>query len=162
MALSDSSQTNMAASSDSVPPIQPTEDIAPPVGTTPPQILAGEAAAGRRGAAWRLLYWIIENDQRAVVAVASLDDDRLARHLLEFIAMGSTWAGKPFVVPVPLRSAYARTRLRTLFLPGSGIDSIRAERVLLAAIHDSRPAIREHAAGILGILRSLAATPALI
>lgn len=162
MTLSDSSQTNMPALPDTIPPAQTPEDVAPPVGITPPQVLARDAAAGKRGSAWRLLYWIIENDPRAIVAVASLDDDRLARHLLEFIAMGNTWAGKPFVVPVPLRSAYARTRLRTLFLPGSGIDSIRAERVLLAAIHDSRPAIREHAAGILGILRSLAATPALI
>jgi HEAT repeat protein len=162
MALSDSSQTNMATSPDTIPPTQPTEDVAPPVGITPPEVLARDAAAGRRGAAWRLLYWIIENDPRAVVAFASLDDDRLARHLLEFIAMGSTWAGKPFVVPVPLRSAYARTRLRTLFLPGSGIDSVRAVRVLIPAIHDNRPAIRENAASILGILGSRTATPALI
>jgi HEAT repeat protein len=162
MALSDSSQTNMTTSPDTIPPTQPSEDVAPPVGITPPEVLARDAAAGRRGSAWRLLYWIIENDPRAVVAFASLDDDRLARHLLEFIAMGSTWAGKPFVVPVPLRSAYARTRLRTLFLPGSGIDSMRAERVLLSAIHDSRPAIRENAASILGILGSRTATPALI
>jgi HEAT repeat protein len=154
MALSDSSQTNMVTPPDTIPPTQLTEDVAPPVGITPPQVLARDAAAGRRGAAWRLLYWIIENDPRAVVAFASLDDDRLARHLLEFIAMGSTWAGKPFVVPVPLRSAYARTRLRTLFLPGSGVDSVRAERVLLAAMHDSRPAVRENAASILGILGS--------
>src|SRR5215469_12183395 len=133
MTLSDSSQKNMAPSRDTIPPEQSPEDVAPPVGITPPQILAKDAAAGRRGAAWRLLYWIIENDPRAVVAVASLDDDRLAQHLLEFIAIGTTWAGKPFVVPVPLRSAYARTRLRPLFLPGSGIDSFRAERVLLSA-----------------------------
>ena len=151
-----SSKPNMAT-----PPEQSPADVAPPVGITPPQILAEDAAAGRRGAAWRLLYWIIENDPRAVVAVASLDDDRLAQHLLEFIAM-RTWAGKPFVVPVPLRSAYARTRLRTLFLPGSGVDSIRAERVLSSAMRDSRPAVRENAASILGILGSPAATPVLI
>src|SRR5436309_13418756 len=112
-----SSQANMAAPPDIPPPEQASADVAPPVGITPPQILAQDAAAGRRGAAWRLLYWIMENDPRAVVAVSSLDDDRLAQHLLEFIATG-TWAGKPFVVPPPLRSSLARNRLRTFFMPG--------------------------------------------
>src|SRR6266496_6806012 len=120
-----SSKTNETASSNDIPLEQPPADVAPPVGITPPQILAKDAAAGRRGAAWRLLHWIMENNPQAVVAVSSFDDDRLAQRLLEFVALG-TWAGKPFVVPVPLRSPYARTRLRTLFLPGSGIDSIRA------------------------------------
>jgi HEAT repeat protein len=156
------SKPNMATSRDNTPLEQTPADVAPPVGITPPQILAADAAAGRRGAAWRLLYWIIENDPRAIIAVASLDDDRLAQHLLEFIAMGTTWAGKPFVVPVPLRSAYARTRMRTLFLPGSGIDSIRAERVLVSVMHDNRPAIRENAASILGLLGSPTATPVLV
>src|SRR2546425_12375757 len=116
MATPDASKTNSTEVSAAVPPEQSPVDVAPPVGITPPQILAQDAATGRRGAAWRLLYWIMENDPRAVVAVSSLEDDRLAQHLLEFIAIG-TWAGKPFVVPVPLRSTYARTRLRTLFLP---------------------------------------------
>jgi HEAT repeats/PBS lyase HEAT-like repeat len=140
---------------------QTTPDDTPSVGVTPPQILAQQAAAGRRGAAWRLLHQILENDPRAIVAVASLHDDRLARHLLEFIALG-TWAGKPFVVPVPLRSIYARMRLRTLFLPGTGIEQLRAERVLIKAMHDSRSALRETAASLLGILGSATAAPALI
>src|SRR5260370_20633387 len=105
----------MATSHDNTPLEQTPADVAPPVGITPPQILAADAAAGRRGAAWRLLYWIIENDPRAVVAVASLEDDRLAHHLLEFIALGR-WAGKPFVIPSPLRTAYSRTRRTTLSL----------------------------------------------
>src|SRR5205807_4721958 len=150
-AYDSSSQTNMTAPSDIPPSEQAPDDVAPPVGITPPQILAQDAAAGRRGAAWRLLYWIMENDPRAVVAVSSLDDDRLAQNLLEFIALG-TWAGKPFVVPVPLRSAYARTRLRTLFLPESGMDYARAERVLLSRVHDKQPAMRETVAYILGII----------
>jgi hypothetical protein len=136
-------------------------DVAPPIGTTPPSVLARDAAAGRRGAAWRLMVWIIENDPRAVEAVSSLDDDRLAQNLLEFIALG-TWAGKPFVVPVLLRSAYARTRLRTLFLPGSGIEYDRAERVLLSHIHDSRPAMRETSIYLLGIIGNPTTTGALI
>src|SRR5437588_11378211 len=136
------SQSNMPAPSDSVPPEQLVPDVAPPIGITPPQILAHDAAQGKRGAAWRLLVWIMENDPRAIIAVSSLDDDRLAQNLLEFIALG-TWAGKPFVVPVPLRSAYARTRLRTLFLPESGMDYARAERVLLSHVHDKQPAMRE-------------------
>jgi HEAT repeat protein len=147
------SRTKAAQSHDTAPLEQAPADLTPPVGITPPQVLAADAATGRRGAAWRLMHWIIENDPRAVVAVASLDDDRLAQNLLEFIALG-TWAGKPFVVPTQLRSAYARTRLRTLFLPGSGIDSLRAERVLTKAMHDQRPAMRETAANILGILGS--------
>src|SRR5436309_3608740 len=155
-----SSKTPATTSNDALPQEQVQADVAPPVGITPPQVLARDAAAGRRGAAWRLLYWIMENDPRAVVAVSSLDDDRLAQNLLEFIALG-TWAGKPFVVPVPLRSPHARTRLRTLFLPGAGMDTGRAERVLLAAARDKRPAMRETAVHILGIFGSPVATPVL-
>ena len=155
------SQTNLTASSEAVPPEQLVSDVAPPIGITPPQILAHEAAAGKRGAAWRLLVWIMENDPHAIIAVSSLDDDRLAQNLLEFIALG-TWAGKPFVVPVPLRSPLARTRLRTLFLPGAGIDSVRAQRVAMSAARDKRPAVRETAIYILGLLESPVATPILI
>src|SRR6266566_7451972 len=162
MTTSDSSsKTNAATDYDGVPVEATPGDVAPPVGITPPQILARDAAAGRRGAAWRLMHWIMEDDPRAVMAVSSCEDDRLAQNLLEFIAMG-TWAGKPFVVPRPLRSPHARTRLRTLFLPGSGIESMRSERVLLAAMNDKRPAVRETAAHILGIFGSPAATPKLI
>jgi len=103
----------------------------------------------------------MENDPRAVEAVASLNDDRLAQNLLEFIALG-TWSGKSFVVPIPLRTAHARTRLRTLFLPGSGLDYERAERVLLANARDRRPPMRETVMHILGIIGSPAATPILI
>ncbi len=161
MASSDPlSGTQASTTSTPALPPQPPTDVTPPIGITPPQILAADAAAGRRGAAWRLLYWVIENDPRAVVAVSSLDDDRLARHLVEFIAEG-TWAGKPFVVPRPLSTAYARTRLRTLFLPGAGIDPVRAERVLLVMARDTRPAVRETAVYLLGIVGSFAATPIL-
>lgn len=162
MSMSDSSsrkpQTTLY---DTVSPEHVVADVAPPVGDTPPQVLARDAAAGRRGAAWRLMLWIMENDPRAVVAVSSLDDDRLAENLLGFIATG-TWAGKPFVVPIPLRTAHARTRLRTLFLPGSGIEYERAERVLLAHAHDKHPAMRETVAHILGIIGSPSATSLLI
>src|SRR6266705_5797070 len=156
-----SSQTNMTAASEAEPLEQSSADVAPPIGITPPQILAKDAAAGRRGAAWRLLVWIMENDPRAIIAVSSLDDDRLAQNRLEFIALG-TWAGKPFVVPVPLRSSYTRTRLRTLFLPGAGIDSVRSQRVAMSAARDKRPAVRETAIYILGLLESPVATPMLI
>src|SRR2546425_13352207 len=159
MASSDSSpKTNVTEASVTAPPGQSPADVAPPIGITPPQILAQDAAAGKRGAAWRLLVWIMENDPRAIIAVSSLDDDRLAQNLLEFIALG-TWAGKPFVVPVPLRSALTRTRLRTLFLPGAGMEAGRAERVLLAAARDNRPAMRETAVHILGIIGSPVSTP---
>ncbi len=162
MTASDSlSQTNMPASTDSVSTDQLAPDVAPPIGITPPQILAHDAAEGKRGAAWRLMVWIMENDPRAIIAVSSLDDDRLAQNLLEFIALG-TWAGKPFVVPVPLRSPLARTRLRTLFLPGAGIDAARAQRVAMSAARDKRPAVRETAIYILGLLESPVATPVLI
>ncbi len=103
----------------------------------------------------------MEDDQRAIIATASSDDDRLAQHLLEFIALG-TWAVQPFVVPVPLRSPHARMRLKALFLPGSGIESPRTERVLTSALHDSRPAMRKTAASNLGSMGSVTATPALI
>jgi len=156
-----SSQTNGATDYDTVPVEAAQSDVAPPVGITPPQILARDAAAGRRGAAWRLMHWIMEDDPRAVLAVSSCEDDRLAQNLLEFIAMG-TWAGKPFVVPRPLRSPHARTRLRTLFLPGSGMEPARAEQVLLAGARDKRPAMRETAVHILGIFGTPEAIPVLI
>jgi HEAT repeat protein len=73
-----------------------------------------------------------------------------------------TWAGKPFVVPALLRTPYARTRLRTLFVPPSGIDVARGERVLLAALRDERPAMREAAMYILGLMGSRTALPQLI
>lgn len=134
---------------------------APPLGVTPPAVLAQDAAGGRRGAAWRLLYLIIENDPRAITAISSLPDDRLAENLLEFIALGS-WAGQPFVIPPPLRSPFARTRLRTLFVPPSGIAQERAERVLLAALSDGRTPVREAAIYILGLMGSRSAVPELI
>ncbi|WP_162004860.1 HEAT repeat domain-containing protein [Dictyobacter vulcani] len=142
---------NISREQPPLPPMPPVSDATPPVGETSPQVLAREAAAGSRAAAWRLMIWILKNDPRAVVAVSSLDDDRLADHLLEFIAQG-TWAGKPFVVPLPLRSAYARMRLRTLFMPGSGMNIERARRVLLHALHSPRPALRANAAHILGLI----------
>ncbi len=74
-----SSQAKMGAPPDIPPSEQASADVAPPVGITPPQLLAQDAAAGRRGAAWRLLYWIMENDPRAVIAVSSIEDDRLAQ-----------------------------------------------------------------------------------
>ena len=163
MTTSDSSspKTNVAADYDTLPVEGVPGDVAPPVGITPPQILARDAAAGRRGAAWRLMHWIMEDDPRAVLAVSSCEDDRLAQNLLEFIAMG-TWAGKPFVVPRPLRSPHARTRLRTLFLPGAGMEPARAQQVLMAGARDKRPAMRETAVHILGIFGSPEATPILI
>src|SRR5260370_35501701 len=126
-----SSKTNATAASEALPLERSGADVAPPIGITPPQILAQDAATGRRGAAWRLMVWIVENDPRAAIAVSSLDEDRLAQNLLEFIAVG-TWAGKPFVVPVQLRSDLARKRLRNHFQPVEGTDSIRPVCVLTA------------------------------
>ncbi len=42
-----SSKPNMATSGDTTPLEQTPADVAPPVGITPPQILAADAAAGR-------------------------------------------------------------------------------------------------------------------
>lgn len=136
-------------------------EIEPAVGVTPPQILAQEAAEGHRGAAWRLMHWIMENDPRATEAVSSLHDGRLTRYLLEFIALGS-WAGKPFVVPRLLRTPYARTRLRTLFLPPAGIDPAYSEPILLDGLQDQSLLVREAAMYILGLMGSKAAVPVLI
>ena len=126
-------------------------DTQPPIGEMPPQVLAQQAAEGRRGAAWRLLHLIMEDDPQAIVAVTSLDDNRLAQNLLEFLALG-TWAGKPFVPPLAVRTAHAKTRLITLFLPASGMDPVRAMRILPSAVHDNRSAMREAAIHILGII----------
>jgi hypothetical protein len=137
------------------------EDVTPPLGMTPPHLLAQEAAAGRRGAAWRLLVWIMDNDPRAMEAVSSLHDPRLAQNMLEFIALG-TWAGQPFVMPTLLRTPYARTRLRTLFALPTGIPASCSEPILLDALQSSSLPIREAAMYILGIMGSRAAVPELI
>jgi len=154
--------SNIIPPADKVPPSVPQADAGglPSLGEVPPQVLAQRAAAGQRGAAWRLIHWIMVDDPRAVLAVTSLDDDRLMQHLLEFLALG-TWAGKLFIVSESFRTPHARTRLRTLLLPGVGGDPVRAERVLLAATHDRRPAIRETALYILGMMGSPAVTPVL-
>jgi hypothetical protein len=136
-------------------------DVAPPVGETPPQVLARQAADGRRSSAWRLMYWVLDDDPRAILAISTLDDDRLATHLLEFIALGS-WAGKFFVVPPQIRSAHARTRLRTLFLPGAGMEMSLAERVLQKGSRDKRASVREAALYILGMGAFPGITPILI
>src|SRR5260370_24235785 len=98
MAHFDPSANKDIASSNTPPNLQSSMDVQPPIGETPPQLLAQEAAEGPRGAAWRLMHLIMEGDPHAIVAVTSLDDDRLAQYLLEFLALG-TWAGKPFVPP---------------------------------------------------------------
>lgn len=147
----DSSRTNTAHSG--VDALYP--------GTTSPQILARQAADGRRGAAWRLLHLLMENDPQAVIAVSAQEGDRLAANLLEYMAL-HTWAGKPFVAPPSLRSPYARMRLRTLFVSSPGIATARSERVLLTALHDSRLAMRETALSLLGLMGSRAAVPQLI
>jgi len=149
MAFSDPS-SNIDTENLNAAPGQTAVDVTPPVGETPPQVLARQAAEGRRGAAWRLMYWVVNDDPRAILAISSLDDERLAAHLLEFIALGS-WAGKSFVVPRQLRSAYARMRLRTLFLPGAGMEIGRTERALLAGTRDKRALVREAALYILGM-----------
>ncbi len=125
------------------------------------QFLVREAADGRRGAAWQLLHRLMKDDPQVMAVVASLDDERLEQYVLEFIALG-TWAGKPFVVPALLRSPSARMHLGTLFLPGRGIDPRQTERMLIAALHDSRPALRKVAASILGMLESATTVPALL
>lgn len=142
------------------PDMQDANENIPPIGTTAPAILAQDAAAGHRGAAWRFLYWIMENDPRAIEAMSAIKDERLTQHLLEFIALG-TWAGKPMVVPPRLRSSYTRTRLCTLFLTRASMDSTQTERILFKALHDSRPAMRATACTILGIIGSHTATPQL-
>jgi HEAT repeat protein len=91
----------------------------------------------------------------------TLDDDRLALYLLEWMALG-TWAGKPFVVPATWRAPSARMHLYTVFQSSEGTRPSRAERVLIEALHDERPALRQTAAKILGLLRSDSAVPALI
>ncbi len=143
------------------PNLRSSIDVQPPIGEIPLQLLAQEAAEGRRGAAWRLMHLIMEGDPRAIVAVTSLDDGRLAQYLLEFLALG-TWAGKPFVPPLSVRTPHAKTRLRTLFLPASGMEPARALRVLLAAVHDKCSAMHEAAIHILGIIGNREVVPVLL
>ncbi len=130
-------------------------------GGRPPQTLAQDAAAGKRGAAWRLLQLVMENDPPAIEAIASCTDPRLIQHFVEFLALG-TWAGKPFVKPAPLHTPYTRTRLRTLFVPPSGTDPALSEPVVLGMARDEHPAVREAALYILGLMGATDAVPTLV
>lgn len=130
-------------------------------GGRPPQTLAQDAATGKRGAAWRLLQLVMENDPPAIEAIASCTDPRLIQHFVEFLALG-TWAGKPFVKPAPLHTPYTLTRLRTLFVPPSGIDPALSEPVVLALAGDERSAVREAALFLLGLMGSQGALPTLV
>src|ERR1051326_1884796 len=75
-----------------------TIEAPPPVGTTPPVMLVGLAAQGKRGAAWRLLHWVEEDTPEAIDAIRRFSDRRLLDLLLEWLALG-TWGRKPFQVP---------------------------------------------------------------
>jgi hypothetical protein len=125
------------------------------------QTLVLQAADGRRGAARRLLPWIGEGNIRVIATIDSLDDGRLVRHMLEWITLG-TWASKPFIVPTPLHSPLARIQFYTIFLPREGRDSARVEHLLIAALHEKQPALRQTAAHILGLIGCTNAVPALI
>jgi hypothetical protein len=131
----------------------------PPVGTTPAAELVVAAAQDKRGAAWRLLHWIGEDNPEALEAIRSFPDQRLLERLLEWLALG-TWAGKSFRVPSTLRQPHVRNKVRTLFLlvAPEGVS----QRVLLAGLRDARPALRAEAAQVLGILGDPATTPALL
>ena len=157
----DASASRDRAKNTSVNPQHPVENVQPPIGTILPQLLVSEAADGYRGAAWRLLHQIMGNDIDAIKATTSLDDDRLAHHLLEFIALG-TWAGKSFVAPLSMRAAHTKMLLRTLFLPKYGMSHARVMRVLLSVVHDERPAMREAAISILGMIGDQAVVPVLL
>jgi hypothetical protein len=157
----DASASRDRAKNTSLNPQPPVENVQPPIGTIFPQLLACEAADGYRGAAWRLLHQIMGNDIDVIKAATSLDDDRLAHHLLEFIVLG-TWAGKSFVAPLSVRTAHARMRLKTLFLPDSGMSYVRVIHVLLDAVHDNRHAMREAAISILGMIGDQAVVPVLL
>ena len=133
----------------------------PPVGTTPPETLAAQAAEGKRGAPWRLFHWIAEGNREAIEAVWSVRDPRLLTYFLEWLALG-TWAGKPFTLPKDMRQPYFRTQVRTLFLPGPGPMERLARQVLVNGLHEQRSAVREVAAYLLGLLADPATAPDLI
>lgn len=128
----------------------------PPVGTTPPAALAALAAQGRRGAAWRLLHWIGEDNQEAIEAIRTFPGSRLLELLLGWLALG-TWAGKPFQMPRAMRQPHFRTQVSTLFLPGAGTSEVQVKTVLRAGLHQPQAAVRATAAHLLGVVGDQAA-----
>ncbi len=123
----------------------------PPVGTTPPATLVAQAAQGKRGAAWRLLHRVGEDNQEALEAIRTFPGSRLLELLLEWLALGA-WAGKPFQTPRAMRQPHFRTQVSTLFLPGAGASQEQVKAVLCAGLRDSHAAVRGTAAHLLGIL----------
>jgi hypothetical protein len=128
-----------------------TSEAPPPVGTTPPAALVAPAAQGQRGAAWRLLHWVEEDNPEAIDAIKRSSDQRLLTLLLEWLALG-TWAGKLFRVPVSMRQPHFRAQISALFLPGSGVPEGLVKTVLCDGLHHPQPAVRETAAHLLGVL----------
>ncbi|HEY7350635.1 MAG TPA: HEAT repeat domain-containing protein [Ktedonobacterales bacterium] len=133
----------------------------PPVGTTPPAELVELAAQGKRGAAWRLLHWIGEDNREAIEAIRRFPDQRLLKLLLEWLAVG-TWGGKPFTVPRAMRQPHFRTQVSTFFLPGSGAPEGHVKEVLCAGLRHPQGAVRATAAHLLGVLGDPAAAPDLV
>ena len=107
------------------------------------------------------MVWIMENDPRAIIAVSSLDDDRLAQNPLgvyRFRYLGR----QAFCCSCATSLSVSQDAPAYAFSTWSGIDSVRAQRVAMSAARDKRPAMRETAIYILGLLESPVATPILI
>jgi hypothetical protein len=126
-------------------------DVPPPVGTTPPLTLVSLAAQGKRGAAWRLLYRVSEDDSEVIATIKRFADRRLLDFFLEWLALGA-WAGKPFQVPRAMRLPHFRTKVSDLFLPGSGAPEGLVKTVLVDGLHRPQLAVRATAAHLLGML----------
>jgi hypothetical protein len=133
----------------------------PPLGTTPPAALAYAAAQGQRKAAWRLIQHIAEDNPEAIAAVACYPQGRLLGLFLEWLALG-TWAGKSMRLPAEINLPHARTKVRTLFLPGPGAPQRVVKDVLCDGLRHPRSEVRETAAHLLGLLEDPSAEPDLI
>jgi|GEM_PF-497577 len=133
----------------------------PPLGNTPPAALVEAAAQGQRKAAWRLIQLLMEDNRDAFEAIVRYPEGRLLNLVLEWLALG-TWAGKSMRLPVSINLSHARTKVRTLFLPGPGAPEGIVKDVLCNGLRHSRPEVRETAAHLLGILNNPQTEPDLI
>ena len=122
--------------------------------------LVEQAAYGHADAAQHLIRLLLEEDPQALQAVVRSPGPQLLERVLEWQALG-TWADQRLAFPDDVHEPYARAKIRSVFLPGTGGSGTYGQQVLCAGLHDPRAQVRAKAAQVLGLLGEPAAAEAL-
>ena len=92
----------------------------------------------------------LRSNPQAIRAVVWYPGPQLLIHLLDWLALG-VWAGKRLAFPSDTNELQARTKIRSLFLPGPGWAGQYGQLVLCVGLHDPRTPVRAKAVQVLGL-----------